>query len=130
MGVEDKGKGVGAQEKNRDRQGSMEPQAGGRVAEARESSLQDGGEAERGVGARTERERQYGRIAESAAIAARQLAQRSKASSQRKRCEELIATFLSRMGRVSKDQMSSIGNICPIKAWALQAGNTRCCCAG
>ena len=90
MGAEDKGKGAWAQEKSRDRQGSMEPQVGGRLVEARESSLQDGGHAERGAGASPERERQYGRLAEGAVIAARQLAQRSKASGQRKRCEELL----------------------------------------
>ena len=78
MGAEDKGRVAGAQEKNRDRQGSMEPQVGGRLAEARESSLQDRGEAERGAGMPPERERQYGRMAEGAVIAARQLAQRSK----------------------------------------------------
>ena len=90
MGAEDKGRVAGAQEKNRDRQGSMEPQVGGRLAEARESSLQDRGEAERSAGMPPERERQYGRMAEGAVIAARQLAQRSKASSQRKRCKKLL----------------------------------------
>ena len=90
MGAEDKRRVAGPQEKSRDRQGSMEPQVGGRLVEARESSLQDRGEAERGAGALSEYERQYGRMAEGAVIAARQLAQRSKASGQRKRCEERV----------------------------------------
>ena len=93
-GAEDNGKAAGAQEKSRDRQGSMEPQVGGRLVEARESSLQDRGEAERGAGAPAEHERQYGRMAEGAVIAARQLAQRSKASSQRKRCKELLVQWM------------------------------------
>ena len=90
MGAEDKGKGAEAPEKSRDRQGSMEPQLAGRAVEARESSLQDRAEARREPGIRPERERRYGSLAEGAVIAARQLAQRSKASSQCKRCEELL----------------------------------------